>query len=237
MANDPTQPDSEIAADEWAYRQLISRNLKRLMMEKGENQSTLAEKSGVGQTTIGRYVRCEATANSYTLKQLADAMNVGISHIGTDSTRFGVDPTVNGSAHGSNVKEGLKTVLVPLISWVQLGAWQVEKAHHQVEAEAWLPCPVPCGPVTFAVKVRGVSMEPKFADGDIIFVDPAGTVAHGKRVLASVNNEVVLRELVIDGNRRFLTLLNANFPGNRFTEVRPEDRIIGVVVGKWVPES
>ena len=235
MANDPTSSDTEVAPSEMGYRQLISRNLKRLMMEKGENQSTLADKSGVGQTTIGRYIRCEATANSYTLKQLADALGVGISHIGTDSTHLSVDHNVNGLAHGSNIKQGLKTVLVPLISWMQLGAWQVEMAH-QVQADAWLPCPVQCGPGTFAVKVRGVSMEPKFSDGDIIFVDPSATATHGRRVIAEVDGETVFRELVLDGSRRFLTMLNGNFPGNRFVELGPEDRIIGVIVGKWVPD-
>lgn len=235
MANEPNPPDADVAPAEMAYRRVISLNLKRLMSEKGENQSSLADKSGVAQTTIGRYVRCEATANSFTLKLLADALNVGISHIGTDSTHFAVDHNVNGSAHGSNLKPGPKTVLVPLISWVQLGAWQVEKAH-QVQAEAMLPCPVSCGQDTFAIKVRGVSMEPKFCDGDIIFVDPAVPPTHGKRIIVSVDDEMLFRELVVDGNRRFLTMLNTSLPGNRFTELRPQDRIIGVVVGKWVAE-
>lgn len=234
MATEP-QPESDCSLEEMAYRRLISANLKRCMQQRGENQTTLADKSGVGQSTVGRYLRCEATANSFTLKQLADALSVSVSRISVDSTRSGIEPNVIHPAFGSNLQDGPRLTQVPLISWAQLGAWQMEKAS-QLQADAWLPCPVPCGPKTFAVKVRGVSMEPKFLDGDVIFVDPDVTPKHGRRVIALVDGEMILRELVIDGDRRFLTWLNPNFPGNRLTELSPTAHIVGVIVGKWVTE-
>lgn len=235
MANDPTQ-ETDVDAEELAYRRNVAVNLRRWMIKCGQNQSTLADLSGVGQSTIGRYLRSEVTANSYTLSKLADALNISVSHLTADSTRLGVDHNVINPALGQNLEHGPKLVHVPLISWSQLGAWQMEKAQ-QLLADGSVACPVQCGPKTFAVRVRGVSMEPKFADGDIIFVDPDVSATHGKRVIAQLEGEMVFRELVLDGDRRFLTMLNNNFPGNRFTELPPTAHIVGVVVGKWVPET
>lgn len=235
MATEPTQ-DSDVDGEEMLYRRNVAVNLKRWMIKRSENQSTLADKSGVGQTTIGRYLRSEVTANSYTLSKLADTLRISVSHITADSTRPSVDHNVINPAFGTNLEQGPKLVHVPLISWAQLGAWQMEKAQ-QLLAESSVACPVQCGPRTFAVRVRGVSMEPKFADGDVIFVDPDVPAIHGKRVIAQLDGEMVFRELVLDGDRRFLTMLNNNFPGNRFTELPPNAHIVGVVVGKWVPEN
>jgi SOS-response transcriptional repressor LexA len=230
MATEP-HPETDGSPEEQEHRRVLAANLRRVMLERGENQSSLADKSGVGQSTIGRYLRAETTAASYTLKQLAEALKVSVSRILADSTRAGIDPTVINAPVG-NVQDVPTAAHVPLIPWGQLGAWQMDKA----VADTWLPCPVPCGPKTFAVKVCGVSMEPKFLDGDVIFVDPEVTPKHGRRVIAKVDNEMVFRELVIDGDRRFLTWLNPNFPGNRLTELAPTAQIVGVIVGKWVPE-
>jgi SOS-response transcriptional repressor LexA len=231
MATEPHQ-ETDGSPEEHEHRRVLAANLKRAMIERGENQSSLADKSGVGQSTIGRYLRAETTANSYILKQLADALQISVNRITSDSTRPGIEPNVINQAVGANVQDGPNLAYVPLIPWGQLGAWQMDKA----QADTWLPCPVPCGPKTFAVKVRGVSMEPKFFDGDVIFVDPDVIPKHGRRVIAKVDGEMIFRELIIDGDRRFLTWSNPNFPGNRLTELSPTAQIVGVIVGKWVPE-
>ena len=65
--------------------------------------------------------------------------------------------------------------LRPLISWVQAGEWAEIAGNFALgDAEDLLPCPVRCSPDTFVLRVRGESMEPKFHDGDLIFVDPSG---------------------------------------------------------------
>ena len=46
--------------------------------------------------------------------------------------------------------------------------------------------PVPCSQGTFILRVKGASMEPKFYNGDLIFVDPAIVVESGKYVVVNL---------------------------------------------------
>ena len=75
-----------------------------------------------------------------------------------------------------------------LISWVQAGEWTEIAGNFELgEAEDLLPCPVPCSADTFVLRVRGESMEPKFHDGELIFVDPQVAPVSGRHVRGSLN--------------------------------------------------
>ena len=52
----------------------------------------------------------------------------------------------------------------------------------------------------FALMVKDDSMEPEFAEGCIITVDPTGVARDGAFVLAEVDDVWVFRQLVADGN-------------------------------------
>ena len=58
----------------------------------------------------------------------------------------------------------------PVISWVQARNWREIIHSDQTAGYAHLPCPVECSASTFVLRVRGISMLPKFEDGDLIFV-------------------------------------------------------------------
>ncbi len=80
-------------------------------------------------------------------------------------------------------------------------------------------------------------MEPGYQHGDIIFVDPDVTPAHGKDVVAQLGerDEVVFRRLVVEGRLEYLKPANPHWP-DKIIEIsaHPGARIIGVVIGKWV---
>ncbi|SPA24549.1 Putative lambdoid prophage e14 repressor protein C2 (fragment) [Cupriavidus taiwanensis] len=90
----------------------------------------------------------------------------------------------------------------------------------------------------FALRVRGPSMEPKYQDGDIIYVEPEAIAEHGKRVVVQLESEpeATFKELVIEGGQKYLRALNPDWPGPKFLPINGNATIIGVVVGKWVPE-
>ena len=48
----------------------------------------------------------------------------------------------------------------------------------------------------FALQVLGDSMEPEFAHGCIIVIDPAGVIQNGSFVMAEVNGEHIFRQLL-----------------------------------------
>ena len=128
---------------------------------------------------------------------------------------------------------------VPLISWVQAGTWcGIVDNFAPGDAEEWLPCPRKFGPHTFALRVRGLSMEPRYQAGDIIFVDPDARADHGKHVVVRLDDEqeATFKQLVVEGGQRFLRALNPEWPGPKIIPIDGTATICGVVIGKWVPE-
>jgi len=62
----------------------------------------------------------------------------------------------------------------------------------------------------FALRVIGDDMSPEFEDGHIIIVDPGGQLKTGCFVVAKVEGEVVLRQLMIEGDDYRLCSFNVN---------------------------
>ena len=129
--------------------------------------------------------------------------------------------------------------LCPLISWVQAGAWTEAPAFP--DAEARINCPVRCGPDTFALRVRGESMEPQFREGDLIFVDPA--VPPGNRRYVVVrrgdgSGAATFKQLIEEDGRRYLKAANPHWP-RPIVEADADAAVCGVVVfrGSAVPDG
>lgn len=68
-------------------------------------------------------------------------------------------------------------------------------------------------------------MEPKFHDGDLIFVDPEVPPAGGRYVVASLkgDREATFTQLIVEGGRRYLKALNPDWP-NRCDSLGFPDR-------------
>lgn len=140
----------------------------------------------------------------------------------------------------SNVSEVTRRFgKVPLISWVQAGAW-CEANFEQHDGETWLSCPVPISGNGYALKVLGDSMTNpgpgrSYPTGCIIFVDPEAETKTGDRVIARVprTNEATFKVLVEDAGRQFLRPINPQYP---IIDITEETHICGKVVGSFIPE-
>jgi len=132
---------------------------------------------------------------------------------------------------------------LPLISWVQAGAWsELSDPYLPGDAEEWLPCPVRAGPRAYCLRVRGDSMynpggRPSYSNGDIIFVDPDRHANPGDRVIVRLEDqhEATFKQLLVEDGRKMLKALNPEWTP-RYVEINGNATIIGVVIGKWVPE-
>ncbi|PBP62597.1 peptidase S24 [Pseudomonas syringae] len=129
---------------------------------------------------------------------------------------------------------------VPLISWVQAGAWCEASNFDPYEDEDWISCPVPISKNGFALRVRGDSMTNptsgrSYPAGCIIFVDPDIEANPGDRVIARVprTNEMTFKVLVEDAGRQFLRPINPQYP---IIDITEETYICGKVVGSFIPE-
>ena len=116
---------------------------------------------------------------------------------------------------------------VPLISWVQAGDFN--HANDQFPpgyADEFVETTVNVGRHTFALRVKGDSMEPNFPEGAILIIEPDMDFQPGDFVIAkNGDNEATFKQLVKDGADWYLKPLNPRYP------IKPlgASAIIGVV--------
>ena len=121
---------------------------------------------------------------------------------------------------------------VPVLSFIQAGNWN-EVILNPPDDIDYLPCPVPCGPQTFALRVQGESMLPRFNPGDYIFVDPDKGCKSGDFVVAQIDNEnkATFKQYLETEDGPMLKAINPDWP-NRYIPLPDEYRIIGRVIAK-----
>ena len=216
--------------------QIRLQNLERLIREAG-SVAELAKAAGTNKSYLSQ-VRHQTRTPSGTPRGLGDEL-AGMLEVGMDKPEGWMDeshsPVGREEGGGNRFYAGADIHhLCPLISWVQAGAWtetcQEFVADYDTEL---LPCPVRCSSRTFVLRVCGISMEPDFHEGDLVFVDPEVVASHGKYVVVLLNssNETTFKQLVVEGERKYLRALNPAWP-ERIIEVNSAATICGVVVFK-----
>lgn len=145
------------------------------------------------------------------------------------------------TGYAVNVEAGPDiTGTVPLISWVQAGAFcQAPDLFEPGDAEDWLLTVQKLGPHAYALRVQGDSMTSSYGrsypEGCIIFVDPDTAITNGCRVIAKLpdSQEATFKVYVEDAGKRFLRPLNPQYP---IIEMTPDMVLCGVVRGYYMPE-
>jgi SOS-response transcriptional repressor LexA len=224
--------DTPVAKRKHKSKSGWSRAIKRLMASSEDlrTQTALANKSGVGQTTIGRILREAVDPQSENLERIAKAFDLSYSTLAAIA-----EGDESGNLEIGNVQAGTIPRRVPLLSLSQAARLAGSVRPNHLGDAAWIECPKRRqGPRTVALKVSGESMEPEYQDGDIIYVDPDVAAVHGKDVVVRLGgqNDVAFKRLVVESERRYLKPLNPNWP-DKFLEIPNNARIIGVVVGKY----
>lgn len=116
---------------------------------------------------------------------------------------------------------------VPLISWVQAGAFcQVTDEFQPGDAERWLLTTQNLGPHAYALRVKGDSMVNPipgghtYPEGSIVYVDPDAAVTNGCRVIAKIPDadEATFKVYAEDAGKRWLKPLNPQYPIIEMTE-------------------
>ena len=209
----------------------IADRMKQAREAAGLTQPQLAKKAGVSPGTIGNI-------ESGTRKQPRELLAIAAALRVTPTWLQSGTPPMR----PSNIEEAPSTRgMVPLISWVQAGAWcevaEVrEHAPSYHDSSTYLPCPAPHSPSTFALRVKGDSMTAPYGrsypDGCIIYVDPERrSPKNGDRIVACLDgddDEVTFKIYKNEDGRQWLAPLNTQHPPlfERFT-------VLGTVIGKW----
>ncbi|KIU47515.1 peptidase S24 [Pseudomonas putida] len=209
------------------------------MKELELTEAEVSRRTGVPQPTVHRILTgVSASPRQANVEKIAKALGVTSNWL-WHGTNTPPEITVIPNA-GSNVEPGPRIRgLVPLISWVQAGAWcEIQDVKDLQDAEVWLPCAVSHSHATYALRVRGLSMfnpheRRSFREGDIIFVDPAKECENGSLIIAKLadSQEATFKQLVIEGSRQFLKPLNPLWP-DPIIELPEDATICGVVISK-----
>jgi DNA polymerase V len=90
------------------------------------------------------------------------------------------------------------------------------------------------GAESFALLVLGDSMAPEFVEGEVIIVEPDGLASDGSFVVAQVDGEWTMRQLVADAGGWRLRALNRAYADTALADL---SQVRGVVIQKSRPGS
>lgn len=211
--------------------------LAEAMLHKGLKQADLKRRVKVSNATVSAWVSGDHKPRGENLLRLCRVLQ--ISERWLMEGEHG-DPPAHLEQVASTSPGPDTRGWVPVISWVQAGAWHEAEDHYMPgDGEDFLPCPASHGLRSYALRVEGDSMTAthgkSYPDGSIIYVDPdqVGGVVSGDRVIAKINGEdgVTFKVFIEESGRRFLRPLNPQYP-----IITDEFRVIGKVIGKWEPD-
>lgn len=195
---------------------------KELASKVGMSQSALAEAEKTGQ-------------GSQYLAQLARAL--GVQSIWLATGKGPREQSASVTPFDANaVIIPIGTRRVPLISSIQAGLWsEIVDNFAPGDAEEWLITDLKCSDASFALTIKGNSMEPIFSDGDRVIIDPAVIPRPGSFVAAKNGSEEATfkkyrpRGISANGQDVFeLVPLNDDYPS--LHSDREPIRIIGTAV-------
>lgn len=131
-------------------------------------------------------------------------------------------------ADGDNFVQINSRGSVPLISWVQAGHWQQAIDNLSPGEGERITADVKHSDNSYALRVKGDSMEPVFPEGCIIVVDPQRDATHGDYVIIRQNgDEATFKQLIFDGSTKYLKPVNPRYP---IMALLPDAELCGVII-------
>lgn len=215
----------------------LAERLTTAMERSGITQAELARACGVKPPSVNGWLSGKSKfLRGENLLKAAAVLGVSQQWLATGEGPMAAAVAPSGS---SNVEPGPDVKgRVPLVSWVQAGAWCEACTPVDVsEVERWLDCPVPHSKSTFVLRVRGDSMTAPtgnartYPEGCLIFVDPERRApVNGDRIVACLvgSNEVTFKVFKDEDGRRWLQPLNPSHE-----PIRQPFKVLGTVIGKW----
>lgn len=233
---------------------LFAARLKKLRDLTGLNQSDVARALDIAPQAVQKWEAALTAPRRTKLKKLAGALSTSVAELirGTELEESpesmpqkdapGITvPSQRRINRGASLTE---SGFLPLISWEKAVNWGPDMGTlGPDEADDWIRCPFEHGPAAFILEIGGESnFDPggrkSYAPGEFIAVDPAREPVNRSMVIVRLDSEerVQLKQLLMDERgTKMLQALNPNWP-NRIMLMPDGARIIGVVIGKWVPE-
>lgn len=207
--------------------------LQQKLNEKGLKPADLARAADVSGVAAGKWVHGESQPKAQKLKMIARFLGVSDDWLLTGKEASKLDNNVDLSQ-----KISIKGRPVPVISWVQAGAWTgVDSIPVGTQFEEWLPPNPDSGKNGYGLIVVGSSMKPDFKPSDRIYVNPdiqTYDLQTDDLVIVSCSgeSEATFKKLIVEGDNKYLQPLNPNWP-DQIIKLTEDCRLVGKVVGLY----
>ncbi|RZQ02622.1 helix-turn-helix domain-containing protein [Vibrio vulnificus] len=206
--------------------------VKSRMKEIGVTQDMLAERMGLAQSSIARYLNKKREPDLDTIAKIMKCVGLERLMLSSDgSVEYPEEVWANVSAPEIPLTYQSS---FPVLSSVQAGAWTEACEPYCVrEIEQWYQTTERTSERCFWLKVEGDSMTSpsglSIPDGAYVLVDTERDYQNKSLVVAKLTdvNEATFKQIIIDAGQRYLKPLNPNY---KMIPINGNCRIIGVVV-------
>jgi len=214
----------------------LGKNLKRLLFERNMKPVDLAREVNLPQPTVHRLVSGKSTRpDKSSLEPIAEFFSVSVEEL------LGESPTEHKSKKDNKqnlIANSAAIKNIPVIDWAQLT--NLQKARDESKKHI-----VTIGHLTdqsFAAVMPDSSMEPSFAQGTLLILDPNKQAKDRSYVLVklSENNLYVFRQLLINGNDKYLKPLNPDLSLFKMRLLEESDEVVALLVesrNQYLPED
>lgn len=209
----------------------LGTRLKALRKTKKVTQQQLADAIGVSKTSVIYWEKDDNLPKHESLMALSKVLSVTPDFLlsgkssGNSETNISAPFPISGR-------------LIPVISWVQAGAWTtVEAVPAGTQFEEWLPPNPKCGKHGYGLEVSGESMLPDFRPGDKIYVNPDFQVSDlktGDLVIVSCEGDkaATFKKLIVETDDMYLQPLNPEW-SEKAIALEDGCKLAGKVVGLY----
>lgn len=187
----------------------ISRNIKRLMKERGWTQLKTSEISGISKSTLSDYINCKTLINAGNVEKLSEAFNVNKSDIDPSFKSQLMISEGESPIYSLNPTESYERL--PIVGAISCGNGVL--AYEEIEGyeetpKAWLN-----GGEYFYLRAKGDSMiNARIQDGDLLLIRAQDDVENGEIAAVLIDGEAVLKRVHKTDDSLVLQSENSNYP-------------------------
>lgn len=201
----------------------LNETLKKLMMRHGNmNVSDLSKATGLPQPTLHQlYSGATANPRNKTIEILADFFSITVSQL---TGKASLPDNLS-----KQIKKQLNLHTTSILHWDDLAAWPDDI---DFDSKEEIILENNSSPLTFAIEMRGSSMEPLFPAGCLLIFD-ADKKAKDRDcalVYRKECNEFSFKRILVDGNTTFIKSINPDFNDITAIKLSENDKIIATLL-------
>ena len=193
-----------------------------LLKDADLSEAELARKINVPRATINRLASGRTPdPRASTLNAIAEYFGVSVDQL------LGKQRVMKGNEQSTVVNT---QSFIPIIEWNEAKNWENAICLYDPNrCLNWIMLDSVIEQGRFALQVNGESMWPQFQDNTVLIVAPKVTAKSRDFVVVYIKNreEIVFRQLILEGGYVFLKAINNIFP---VIQLDKADKIIGVVI-------